>query len=149
MFYSQAIASSIVSRSKYNAQHPPPFAERIHYRRSSETSEIRAEISRSLLPQDEWHPVVPEASALTVRLRGTSRGYWPIANVPSRAAPRHIASHRIASHHVSPHRAIPMPCRSASAPRRAGVNAALGVSRPPRGPPVASSTARRLSLPGP
>jgi len=99
------LASNTISRSKYNAQHPPPFAERIHYHRSSETSEIRAEISRSLLPQDEWHPVVPEVSALTVGLRGTSRGYWPIANVPSHTTP----------HHVSPRRAMPIRGRAAPA----------------------------------
>lgn len=113
------LASDVVSRSKYDAQHPPPFAERIHYRRSSETGEIRAEISRSLLPQDEWHPVVPEASALTVGLRGTSRGYWPIANVPDRAAPRHTAP-RLASASprlASPRHADPRPCRAE--PRRA------------------------------
>lgn len=80
--------------------------------------------------------------------RGASRHQpWLLAD-RERAGPRRAAPRRATPRHVSPpprlaspRRAMPIRGRavpSRAAPRRAGVNAALGVSRPPRGPPVAS-----------
>lgn len=80
--------------------------------------------------------------------RGASRHQpWLLAD-RERAGPRRAAPRRATPRHVSPpprlaSPRLAAPCRSAAvpsraAPRRAGVNAALGVSRPPRGPPVAS-----------
>lgn len=88
--------------------------------------------------------------ALTVGLRGTSRGYWPIANVPGRAVLRRAAPHHTTPHHTTSPASSrlascrAMPIRGRAAPRRAGVNAALGVSRPPSRSP--RGLLRRLLL---